>query len=135
MPFIGVADQTSDKQDPARYTGDVWNEIVARGESPSRLLVGRATFSPASRTAWHSHPHGQILVGISGIGRTQAAGEGVIELRPGDTVSVGPGQLHWHGAAPDRVFVHIAMQETDEQGESAQWHGHVTEADYDVSPT
>ncbi len=130
MPFTGVDGPTSDKQDPAQYTGDVWNEIIARGESPSRLLVGRATFTPASRTAWHTHPHGQILVGVSGIGRVQTAGEAVRELRPGDTVSVGPDQPHWHGAAPDRVFVHIAMQETDEHGESAQWHEHVTDTEY-----
>ena len=130
MPFIGVDDQISDRQDPSRYTGNVWNEIIARGETPSRLLVGRATFTPAARTAWHTHPHGQILVAVSGIGRTQVEGEAVREMRPGDTVSVGPKQRHWHGAAPDRVFVHLAMQETDEQGESAQWHEHVNHADY-----
>ena len=118
------------RQPGNHYSGEVWNEVIARGEPPSRLVVGRATFTPGARTAWHWHPRGQVLVAETGTGRTQVAGEPARELHPGDSVSVGPGRLHWHGAAPDRVFVHLALQETDSQGHSATWRDHVTEAEY-----
>jgi len=130
MNRAGVNDPSARRQPDEQYSGEVWDEIVARGEPPSRLIVGRATFTPGARTAWHSHPHGQVLVAETGIGRTQAAGEAVREIRPGETVSVGAGQLHWHGAAPDRVFTQLAMQETGIEGSSATWHCHVTDAEY-----
>lgn len=130
MSWTGADEPAASRQPAEHYSGEVWNEVVARGEPPSRLVVSRVTFTPGARTAWHSHPHGQVLLAESGVGRTQAAGEAMRELRPGDSVSVAPGLRHWHGAAPDQVFAHVAVQETNTEGNSAEWFSHVSDAEY-----
>jgi quercetin dioxygenase-like cupin family protein len=92
-------------------------------------------FSPGARTAWHAHPLGQVLHVLDGVGRVQAEGGPVVEIRPGDTVLAGPGEMHWHGAAPDRLMSHIAIQERDPAtGETTIWSGHVTDEDYLAAP-
>ena len=116
------------------FTGIVWNEVLATGEAPSTLRVARVTFAPAARTAWHTHPLGQILLAASGIGRVQKAGEPMVTLRPGDTVSIAPGERHWHGSAPDQVFVHVAIQGATPEGQQAVWLEHVTDAEYGPTP-
>ena len=70
------------------------------------------SFTPGARTAWHTHPVGQTLYCLSGVGRICFKGEPPQALNPGDTVMIPPGALHWHGAAPDRLFAHLAMSET-----------------------
>ena len=89
------------KRGPAEYfTGDVWLDEIAGASTATRVRAVRVTFAPGARTAWHTHPHGQTLRILSGIGRVQIAGEAVAEVRPGDTVWFDPGERHWHGAAP-----------------------------------
>ena len=88
------------------------------------------TFEPGARTAWHSHPRGQVLHILSGVGRVQKAGEGVVEVLPGDVIWFAPGERHWHGAAPNRKMVHPAVQRTDSAGQTAVWQEHVTDSDY-----
>jgi len=51
-------------------------------------------------------------------------------LNPGDTVLIPPNVLHWHGAAPDRLFSHLAMSETSDSGAGTGWGEHVTDAEY-----
>lgn len=80
------------------------------GEPPHRLHVVLTTFAPGGRTAWHTHPFGQILVALSGTGRVQLEGEPAQVLNPGDSVTIAPGERHWQGAGPDQVFAHISMQ-------------------------
>ena len=70
MKTLRVDAQSSEPGKPEQFTGTVWNEIIAIAEPPSRLHVARVTFAPASRTAWHTHPLGQILLAVSGIGRS-----------------------------------------------------------------
>ena len=111
------------------FTGTVWFDDVAACGPPSRLNVVRVTFEPGARTNWHTHPISQVLYVLSGVGRVQKAGEPVRVLRPGDTVVIGPGERHWHGAAPDRLFVHLAAQET-ENGSATTWLEPVSDADY-----
>ena len=94
----------------------------------------RVTFLPGTRTAWHTHPVGQTLHVLSGIGRVQLKGEAPYEIRPGDTVIIEPGEMHWHGAAPGHTMVHLAMYERDENGIDAVWHEHVTEEEYNAAP-
>lgn len=72
MSSTSAGGPPAEQQPGGHYSGEVWNEVVGQGEPPSRLLVGRATFTPGARTAWH--PHGQILIAETGIGRTQVAG-------------------------------------------------------------
>ena len=66
---------------------------------------------------------------LSGVGRVQREGEPVRVLRPGDTAPIGAGEKHWHGAAPDRMFVHLAVQEAVD-GSAVTWLDPVTDADY-----
>ena len=51
-------------------------------------------------------------------------------LSPGDVVNIPPDTLHWHGAAPDRLFAHLALSEAGEQGQGTSWGQHVSDAEY-----
>jgi quercetin dioxygenase-like cupin family protein len=84
-------------------------------------------FTPGARTAWHTHPAGQTIYVLEGIGRCQRAGGAVEIIRPGDRVFFEPGETHWHGASPERFMTHIAMLEVDEHGNSAEWGEHVSD--------
>ena len=78
-------------------------------------------FRAAARTAWHTHPLGQTLHVVSGIGRVQLWGGPMREIRAGDTVWIAPGEKHWHGAGPDTAMVHIALQEHSTASTSPGW--------------
>lgn len=123
------------RQAPASsFTGVVYQDEVLSVTPPSRLRASVVTFTPGARTAWHAHPVGQTLYCLSGIGRYQREGEPVQELRPGDTVLIPPNVRHWHGAAPDRIFSHLAMSENDDKGQGTAWFEHVSDADYAKPP-
>lgn len=113
-----------------KFTGQVWQDEVVVGETPSRMRATNVSFSPSARTAWHSHPVGQVLYVVSGVGRVQLEGEPVQELQPGDTAMIPPNTRHWHGAAPDRIFVHLAMSEVDDQGGGTEWFEKVSDDQY-----
>lgn len=91
-------------------------------------------FAPGARTAWHTHPLGQTIHVTEGIGRCQREGGAIEVIRPGDSVYFEPGESHWHGAAPDRYMVHIAIQEVDESGTAVTWGQHVTDEEYGADP-
>ena len=112
------------------FTGDVWFDVITRGEDYPRMRVNVVRFAPGARTAWHAHPGGQTLYVTEGRGLVQSRGGEIIEIRPGDVIYTPPGEWHWHGAAPDRFMTHIAMWEVDESGTSANWGEHVSDAEY-----
>ena len=70
---------------------------------------------------------------MSGIGRVQLEGEAVQELHPGDTAIIPPDTRHWHGAAPDRLFVHLAMSEVNDKREGTAWFEHVSDEQYEAA--
>ena len=72
--------------------------------------ISNVTFEPGCRNNWHSHTGGQILVAVGGRGYYQAEGEPARELLPGDVVEIAPDAVHWHGAAPDSWFSHLAIE-------------------------
>ncbi|MEM6488781.1 MAG: cupin domain-containing protein [Pseudomonadota bacterium] len=113
---------------PEAFTGHVTHQPIIRAPAPARIRSLVVTFAPGARTHWHHHPIGQTLYVLSGIGRIQKQGEPLHEIRPGDTVWIAPGEVHWHGAAPDHAMVHIAMQEEDE-GSGTVWLHPVSDAD------
>ena len=117
-----------------QFAGTVLADIVMVGEMPSRMRATVYTFNPGGRTAWHSHPVGQTLYCLSGIGRICFKGEPPQALHPGDTVNIPPDTWHWHGAAPDRVFAHLAMMEVTDEGKGTAWYEQVSEADYTAPP-
>lgn len=87
------------------------------------------TFEPGARSAWHTHPYGQRLVVVSGVGRTQQWGQPIQELRPGDVVWCPPGVKHWHGAAPTTAMTHLAVTET-KNGRNVDWLEKVSDEQY-----
>ena len=125
------ANAEATKRGPADYfTGTVWLDEITSAPYASDVRVVMATFEPGARTAWHTHPHGQLLQIVSGVGRVQKAGGEVTEVRPGDVIWFEPGERHWHGAAANRMMAHLAVQRADEAGRTATWQEHVTDADY-----
>jgi quercetin dioxygenase-like cupin family protein len=134
MKILTAELHTSRKGPEAYFTGTVWlNEIVG-ATPPSHLKAIRVWFAPGSRTAWHTHPVGQTLHVLDGLGLVQLAGKAPQIIRPGDTVSIAPQERHWHGAAPGRTMTHLAMQETDEHGSDVVWLEHVSDDEYSQPP-
>jgi quercetin dioxygenase-like cupin family protein len=117
------------------FTGEVFIDIVAEPSEPYRIAAANVHFTPAARTAWHTHPLGQTVFVTEGVGRCQREGGPVEEIRPGDRVFFEPGENHWHGAAPDRFMVHVAMHQVDDQGNAVTWGEHVSDEDYGAQPT
>jgi quercetin dioxygenase-like cupin family protein len=115
---------------PADYfTGAVRVEPLHEAEAPARQRCVSVTFEPKARTAWHTHPLGQLLIIVSGLCRVQSWGGAVEELKPGDIVWFAPGEKHWHGAGPDAAMTHIAVQE-GLNGSTADWLEQVSDAQY-----
>ena len=112
------------------FTGDVYIDAIAAPEAPARAAAALVHFTPGARTAWHTHPLGQTIFVTEGVGRCQRRGGPVEEIRPGDRVFFEPDEDHWHGAAPNRLMVHIAIQEADETGSPVTWGEHVSEETY-----
>ena len=112
------------------FTGTVFIDTLAAPAGASRLSAASVRFTPGARTAWHTHPNGQTIFVVEGVGRAQRRGGPVEEIRPGDRVFFEPGEEHWHGAAPDRFMTHIAMLDVDDEGRNADWGKHVTDEEY-----
>src|SRR6267378_3366346 len=93
------------------FTGTVRIDPLLDAPEPARVAGASVTFEPRARTAWHSHPLGQTLIVIAGVGRVQREGGPIEEIRPGDVVWFPPGLKPWHGAAPTTAMTHIAIQE------------------------
>jgi quercetin dioxygenase-like cupin family protein len=131
---IHVAGTFPTKQASAdAFTGTVWQDPIVDAPPPARIRANRVTFEPGARTAWHTHPLGQTLHVILGVGRVQTWDGPVREIKAGDTVWIPPGEKHWHGASPTAGMVHIAMQEALD-GTHVTWLEHVTDEQYRVSP-
>jgi quercetin dioxygenase-like cupin family protein len=116
------------------FTGGVYVDTITSPTAPSRLQAALVHFTPSARAAWHTHPVGQTIHVLEGVGRRQRHGGPVEVIRPGDRVFFEPGEHHWHGAAPDRFMTHVAMLEVDEDGTSATWGNHVTDEEYNAAP-
>ncbi len=116
------------------FTGSVYLDTVATPAGPSRLSATRVHFAPAARTAWHTHPNGQTIYVLEGLGLCQRRGGPVEAIRPGDRVFFEPGEEHWHGASPSRFMTHLALLQVDDEGSSATWGDHVTDEEYGTAP-
>ena len=114
------------------FTGSVLQDPIITPQAPARLASNRVAFEPGARTAWHTHPLGQTLYVIAGVGRIQAKGGPIREIKGGDVVWIPPGEKHWHGAAPTTGMVHISMQESLD-GSYVTWMEHVTDAEYSAA--
>jgi quercetin dioxygenase-like cupin family protein len=130
MKILTPDSHTSRKGPEAWFTGTVWLNQIAVAQAPSKLKANHVWFAPGSRTAWHTHPVGQTLHVVEGLGLVQLFGEPPQTIRPGDTVLIAPQERHWHGAAPGRTMAHLALQEADEHGVDVVWLEKVTDEEY-----
>ena len=127
-----LPNQPTVKAPPETFIGDAWYDVIVRGEGPSRVRVNVVRFAPGARNAWHAHAVGQRVHVTEGIGRIQARGGDVLEIRAGDTVRPPAGEWHWHGAAPDHFMTHLAIWEGPEDGRpETEWGAPISEADYE----
>ncbi|MFI1919874.1 cupin domain-containing protein [Nocardia sp. NPDC020380] len=111
-------------------TGDARIEELATPDGPSRTQVDSVHFTPGARTRWHHHPVGQVLVVTAGTGFVQRRGGQVETIRAGDTVRIGAGEWHWHGAISTSSMTHVAIEELPEDGRTAEFAEVVTDAEY-----
>lgn len=108
------------------FVGQSWlNMLTTEG-----VAIGNVTFEPECRNNWHiHHKGGQILLCTAGRGYYQEWGKPERELHPGDVVQIPPEVKHWHGAAPDSYFVHLAV-EVPAEGSSNEWLEPVSDEEY-----
>ena len=119
------------KPGPAEwFTGSVEMTELGAPDEPGRVRVLRVSFAPGARTAWHTHPFGQVLHVVEGTARVQREGDELVDVPAGGTVSLDPGERHWHGATPGAAMTHIAIQEARPDGSTADWAEHVSNAEY-----
>ncbi len=121
--------QPSGKGPADWFTGTVRIDPLFPVEPPARVAANAVTFEPGARTAWHTHPLGQVLIVTAGAGRVQRWGGPIEDIRPGDVVRFEPGEKHWHGATPTTAMTHIAIQETLD-GKAVDWMEHVSDEQY-----
>lgn len=114
------------------FTGTVRIDPLFPAKDPARAAGNAVTFEPAARTAWHTHPLGQVLIVTAGCGRAQRWGGPIEEIRPGDVIVFAPGEKHWHGAAPTTAMTHIAIQEQS-NGSAVDWLEKVADDQYQGS--
>jgi quercetin dioxygenase-like cupin family protein len=112
------------------FTGTVYIDTIVDPSEASRVASAMVHFAPGARTRWHTHPLGQTIFVVEGVGRCQREGGSVEEIRPGDRVRFEAGENHWHGASPTRFMAHIAIHQADENGTQVTWGNPVTDAEY-----
>ena len=118
------------RRGPAEYfTGSVRVEQPFQGTAPARIGGAFVTFEPGARTAWHTHPLGQMLIVTAGHGWEQAEHGPKEAIRPGDIVWIPPGEKHWHGAIATLGMTHIAISEALD-GKTVDWMEQVSDDQY-----
>jgi quercetin dioxygenase-like cupin family protein len=122
--------QPSGKGQAEHFTGNVRVDPLFNAPSPGRVFGANVTFEPGARTAWHAHALGQTLIVTAGCGRVQRWGRPIEEIRPGDVVSIAPGEKHWHGAAPTTAMTHIAIVEQPDGELATDWMEKVSDEQY-----
>ncbi|MER8380072.1 MULTISPECIES: cupin domain-containing protein [unclassified Mesorhizobium] len=129
MDILRAGTRPSGKGPPDWFTGTVRIDPLFNPFDAGRVQGAQVTFEPGARTAWHTHPLGQTLIVVSGLGRVQREAGPVEEIRAGDVVWFAPGEKHWHGASAQIAMTHIALQEVKD-GKVVDWLEHVSDADY-----
>lgn len=115
------------------FTGEVWLAPLS-AHKELNVPMSNVTFEPGCRNSWHSHKGGQLLIATAGIGYYQEKGRPARRLFPGDIVEIAPDVEHWHGAAPDSWFAHIAVT-ANPQSNAAVWLDPVSDEQYREATT
>jgi 4-carboxymuconolactone decarboxylase len=129
MTIARAGSQLASKGPAPYFTGSARVDPLFPVRAPMATSGAYVTFEPGARSAWHTHPAGQVLIVTAGAGRVQRWGGPVQEIRPGDVVWTPPGVKHWHGAAPATAMTHIALQDTV-NGKNVEWLEKVSDEQY-----
>ena len=113
------------------FVGAPWVKFLFAADSTFNVSVGNVTFAPKTRSNWHYHPSGQILLALNGVGYYQERGKEMQILRPGDAVKCPPNVEHWHGASRDDWFVQLAITAEHPEGRVV-WLGPVSDREYEA---
>jgi quercetin dioxygenase-like cupin family protein len=111
------------------FTGSVIVEPLFGAKDSMLATGGLVSFAPGARTAWHTHPAGQILIVTAGTGWVQEEGGEKREIKPGDVIWTPPGVKHWHGATATTSMSHIAITNMVD-GRNVDWLQKVSEDQY-----
>lgn len=117
-----------EKMENEYFSGAVWVKMLTSPDS--ECPIANVTFEPACINSWHKHPGGQILLVTGGRGYYQERDKAAQELHAGDVVNIPADIEHWHGAAKNSWFTHIAVMPDPEKG-PAEWMEPVSDNDYD----
>lgn len=124
MRFVREDELTASPAAAEKFTAGVWQTEILTAARDQGLRALRFVYPPGARSAWHVHEGEQAILVLAGRGVVTRWGEQRgTTVTTGDWVHVEPGERHWHGAAGDDVFVHVAV--TASGGTS--WEGHVTD--------
>jgi quercetin dioxygenase-like cupin family protein len=134
MEIKRIGSQPSGRGPAEWFTGTVRIDPLFGATAPARAAGNAVTFEPGARTAWHTHPLGQVLIVTAGCGRVQREGGPVEAIHPGDVVWFEPDEKHWHGASPTTAMTHIAVQEALD-GTAVNWMEKVTDEQYLAGPS
>ena len=130
MTITRNGSQPSTKGSAQYFTGSVRIDLLFRPKDPSRVSGAYVTFEPGARTAWHTHPLGQILIVTAGAGWVQQEGGEKREIKSGDVIWTPPGVKHWHGATATNGMTHIAITESLD-GKNVEWMEKVSDEQYE----
>jgi quercetin dioxygenase-like cupin family protein len=115
---------------PSEYfTGLAWVKTLVASDAGLNCTSASVVFEPGARNFWHTHPGGQILIVIDGIGYYQEKGKPIRLIRKGDVVAISPDVEHWHGASRDNEMTHLAINPNTQNG-VVKWLRKVTDEEY-----
>lgn len=129
MDIYKAGSKSTQKSSSDWFTGTVWQDPIVEAPEPARVRAVKVIFEPGARTAWHTHPLGQTLHLISGVGLIGLRDDHPKIINAGDTVWIPPNEEHWHGATPTNSMTHIAIQESM-NGSVANWLEKVADSEY-----
>ena len=129
MQIISACSRPTKKATSDYFTGVVWQDPIIEAAEPARVRALKVSFEPGARTAWHTHPLGQTLYVLSGVGLVGLRNKAPELIKSGDTIWIPPGEEHWHGASANNSMTHIAIQE-ELNGSVAEWLEQVSDDQY-----
>ena len=134
IQVINPSEMNLNRGPESNFSGEVHFSMLVAGEDPSTMTAAYVCFECSARSAWHSHPKGQLLVVTEGSGLIQEWGKPVRKIQKGDVIWTPPDVRHWHGAGPDNKMTHLAIQESL-NGKSVEWMEKETDEEYKTSVT
>ncbi len=110
------------------FSGKSWLASLTSNKELN-VPISNVSFEPGCRNNWHSHTGGQILIAVGGVGYYQERGKAAVRMEEGTIIEIAPNTEHWHGAAPDSWFSHLAIS-CNPQTNQNNWLEPVSEKEY-----